>query len=171
MTNSRVMLTGSQCFLHDVHMPDWERLGKYVVARRVNLGFDIRPEFAAAAQITTRVLSDIENGKRGNYDKVTIAKLEAALGWETGSVERVAEGGEPWLKEQTPAAEVGAGLDKLLTDYRSGPDEALGRVMRSDLPDAKKRQIMLLLIAEKQAAERRRAEQADELIRLVREDE
>jgi hypothetical protein len=129
------------------------------------------PPSPDAAQINVRVLSDIENGRRDNFDKVTIAKLEDALGWETGSVIRIAEGGEPWLREQAPSPGVSDSLGELLAGNKPSRDEALIRVMRSDLPDSQKRKIVLMLIAEREAAERRRTEHADELIRLLRGEE
>jgi transcriptional regulator with XRE-family HTH domain len=85
-------------------MSDWERLGSYVVARRVKLGFKQRGDFASAVGVSTRVISDIENGRRGNFDAVTIASLEEALGWETGSFASVAEGGEPSFRPEVVTA-------------------------------------------------------------------
>lgn len=113
----------SECFLDDVPMSDWERLGRYVIARRVELGFRQRPEFSAAVGITSRVISDIENGRRSNFDPVTIAALEKALGWETGSVHRVAAGGEPLLVGEIPdfedAAAPARANDEIEMIYRS----------------------------------------------------
>jgi transcriptional regulator with XRE-family HTH domain len=164
---------------HDVRMPepkgtedagqDWARVGRYVVARRTDMGFDLRAEFAAHAKITTRVISDLENARRGNYDQVTIAKLEKALGWATGSVDRIAAGGEPRLRDGAGKADHQT-LGDLLTTYRPTQDEALVRVMKSDLPDAKKRQIVELLIAERRRAERALLEHAEQLIGFAGED-
>lgn len=90
----------SERFLDDGRMSDWQRLGKYVVARREELGFKQRGDIASAVGVSTRVMSDIENGRRGNFDPVTVAALERVLGWETGSASRVATGGEPRLRSQ-----------------------------------------------------------------------
>lgn len=171
MITGRSVLSDSLSFRHDECMPDWERLGDHVVARRVKLGYGHRAQFAAAAQMQVRVLSDIENGRRGNYDKVTIARLEGALGWETGSAMRVANGGEPILLDTASSAGTGGVLDELLLDYQPSRDEALMKVMRSNLPDSKKRQIIRMLIAEREAGERRRAEHAEELIQFAAEEE
>lgn len=159
-----------QCFRNDGHMPDWTRLGTYVVARRVELGYKQRNDFAAAAQIGLRVLSDIENGRRGNFDKVTIAALERALKWETGTALRVANGGEPTNPTTAPTNDLDEELRRLLLGEHSGQDQALIRVMSSNLPDSKKRQIVRLLIAEREAAERARLERAEQMIRLVGEE-
>lgn len=80
-------------------MQDWKRLGQHVVARRVDLGYRRRTDFAAARDLSVRILSDIENGRRANFDQATIAGLERALNWETGSAARVLEGGEPTIIE------------------------------------------------------------------------
>lgn len=93
----------AETFLDDVRMLDWKRLGKYVVARRVKLGYKQRGDFATAVQFSYRLLSDIETGRRSNYDAATIARLEDALGWETGSVFSVAADGEPTLAGQATA--------------------------------------------------------------------
>lgn len=79
-------------------MSDWQRLGNYVLSRRVMLGFKQRGGFAAAIGVSARVVSDLEHGRRGNFDAVTIASLEQVLGWETGSAARIAAGGEPTLR-------------------------------------------------------------------------
>ncbi|MBB2940478.1 transcriptional regulator with XRE-family HTH domain [Actinoplanes lutulentus] len=147
-------------------MADWERLGRYVVSRRVELGYTQRTDFAEATRITARVLSDIENGRRGNFDQVTIAKLEYGLRWATGSVAKVVDGGAP---------EPRGGLV-----YDHGPDTAAGyvptedaavvRVLRSDLPDEKKREVIRMLIAEELAAREARLNMANKLIDLLRQD-
>ena len=155
-----------RCFRQDGGMPDWVRLGKYVVARRVELGFEQRVDFAAAAQITTRVISDLENGRRGNFDPVTVSKLEKTLGWETGSLQRVAAGGEPRLRGAHDTADETT-LGDLLTTYRPTEDAALIRVMRSNLPDAKKRELVRMLIAEQERAARERTERAEQMIHLL----
>jgi transcriptional regulator with XRE-family HTH domain len=98
MTAIVELLPVAECFRHDGRVTDWQRVGKYVVDRRVELGFKTRSDLASAVQVTARTLGDIENGRRGNFDAVTIASLERVLGWETGSLKRIADGGEPQLR-------------------------------------------------------------------------
>jgi hypothetical protein len=154
--------------MSDHSSPDWARLGEYVVARRVKLGYKKRPAFSDATGISTRILGDIETGRRGNFDRTTIAALEGTLGWATGSATRIAYGGEPTIvadiRAESDEAPAAVPPDDLATDR----DEALRRVMLSDLPDDQKRRIAKLLIDEKRDAERRRLARADELIRLLR---
>lgn len=166
MADRAPVLTVAECFRHDVHMPDLERLARYVIARRVELGWKQRIEFAAAAQITTRVVSDIENGRRYNFDPVTIAKLEKTLGWATGSVDDVANGGEPRLCGPRGQADEST-LGQLLTTYRPTEDEALVRVMRSNLPDSKKRELIQMLVAEQQSVQRERLERTLKMIQML----
>lgn len=48
-----------------------------------------------ACDLSKTVLDELENGRRGNFSPDTIAAVEAALGWEPGSAERVRKGQEP----------------------------------------------------------------------------
>jgi hypothetical protein len=109
----------AECFRHNDVMDDWERLGRYVVARRVERGFKTRGELASAVQVSSRLLGDIEKGRRGNYDPVTIASLESALGWETGSVRRIVDGGEPQLRSTPPSVTADEQPDEIELIYRS----------------------------------------------------
>ncbi len=52
-------------------------------------------QFARHARISTRILRDLRAGIRTSYDSVTVSKLESALGWKYGSVERVLDGRPP----------------------------------------------------------------------------
>lgn len=86
------------------------RLGSYVVDQRVRLGMLTRGALADRSGISTRILGDIEKGRRGNFDPVTLASLEQALRWQTGSVRRVLAGHEPTV----------------LASERQGPEEPRG---------------------------------------------
>lgn len=74
---------------------DWERLAQYVISGRVRLGHRVRGAFAGVVGISERILGDIEKARRSNYDPTTLAQLEQALGWRTGSLDSVLRGGEP----------------------------------------------------------------------------
>ena len=74
-----------------------ERLGHYIVSRRVALGFRNRTDLADSLQFTVRTLSDIEHGVR-KASPGTYAMLENKLGWAPGSIDTILAGGEP--KEQ-----------------------------------------------------------------------
>ena len=71
-----------------------ERLGHYVVSRRVALGFRNRTDMANSLQFTVRTLADIEHGVR-KASAGTYAILENKLGWAPGSIDTILAGGEP----------------------------------------------------------------------------
>jgi transcriptional regulator with XRE-family HTH domain len=146
-------------------MTPWERLGKYVVSRRVQLRYKTRQPFADALGISLRTLGDLETGRREKYEPNTIAALENALGWAAGSVDDIVAGGEPTLNPMRPDAANGA---TTTADNAADPDEALRRVMLSDLPDDRKRLIVEILIDQKRDAERQRVAHAVRLIQLAR---
>jgi transcriptional regulator with XRE-family HTH domain len=95
------MLDSSIFFRHNVGMPDedWERLGDYVVARRIALGMRDRRALAAATGVTDRTLGKIENGKRVSAS--TLGAIENHLGWAPGSCRRTLAGGEPTVVPAT----------------------------------------------------------------------
>lgn len=70
------------------------RIGRYIVSRRVALGYKHRIDLAKELPITDRTLADIENGVR-EASLGTYAVLENKLGWGPGSIESVRAGREP----------------------------------------------------------------------------
>lgn len=142
--------------------PAQRRLGGLVVARRVQLGYRKRPAFSEVSGISVRILGDIETGRRSNFDRSTIAALEHALRWTSGSVAQVLAGGEPTDACPPAVPLTPAGVQQ--------PDEALVRVMRDPrLSTEQKRRLVRLLIAEREAAERLRVEHAEEMIWMLLE--
>jgi len=145
-------------------MSAWERLGQYVVARRVQLGYKTRQPFADALGISRRTLGDIETGRRDKYELNTIAALENTLKWATGSIDDILAGGEP-----TPIPDIPTTNGDNATPVVAERDEALRRVMlAADLTDDQKRLIVKMLIEQKRDAERRHVENAEQMIRLAR---
>ena len=71
-----------------------ERLGHYIVSRRVALGFRKRTDLADSLQFTLRTLADIEHGVR-KASPGTYAMLENKLAWAPGSIDTILAGGEP----------------------------------------------------------------------------
>jgi transcriptional regulator with XRE-family HTH domain len=76
---------------------DWTRLGQFVRERRARRGFKTQRALADAMEVTSKVVNNIELGKKRGYSPATIAALELMLGWDSGSVRSVLEGGEPHL--------------------------------------------------------------------------
>ena len=85
---------------------DWNRLAQLVVTRRTELGMKTTTALAKRMDMSTRVLSDIENARRDSYDRGTLAQLEQALAWSPGSVRQILEGADVQV-----SAPVGSGVD------------------------------------------------------------
>ena len=71
-----------------------ERLGHYIVSRRVALGCRNRTDLANSLPFTVRTLADIEQGVR-KASPGTYAMLENNLAWAPGSIDTILAGGEP----------------------------------------------------------------------------
>ena len=71
-----------------------ERLGHYIVSRRVALGYRNRTDLADSLQFTVRTLADIEHGVR-KASPGTYAMLENKMAWAPGSIDTILAGGEP----------------------------------------------------------------------------
>lgn len=68
-------------------MNDWGRAIAAVIARRSELGLTQR-DLAAKAAVAERTVQNLEAGKRPQ--PLIRAKIEKALGWESGEMERIA---------------------------------------------------------------------------------
>lgn len=79
---------------------DWPRLGQYVRARRVQIGFRSMERLAKTSGLGARTLGDLERGQLVSEN--TLYALEPFLGWRSGSWRAVLEGGEPSLLEENP---------------------------------------------------------------------
>lgn len=134
-------------------MADLDRLSAYVVARRVELGYRARGDLASASGLSVRTLADVECGRRETFHASTIAALEQALGWATGSVAQVIDGYEPTVTE---FPQVHA-------------DNAIAFVMDSDIPEGSKARIAAVLIEDKGAADLRRLGLARALVAALLE--
>src|SRR5215469_7393953 len=81
--------------------PGWERLSRYVISRRVALGFATQRAFAEETGLTERVIGKIETGR--SVSKSTLAEIALALRWSPESPYSVMEGGEPEEAARTGA--------------------------------------------------------------------
>jgi hypothetical protein len=77
-------------------VPAWQRLGELLVRRRIELDtrYANRQKFTAERGVNYRTVSDIETGRRDNYEPRTFAELEVAYGLAPGSISRALAGGE-----------------------------------------------------------------------------
>lgn len=73
----------------------WKRLGKSLLARRVELDLRYRNRraFAADVGLDYRVLYDIESGRRSNYSDATLHAIERAYRIQAGSIRNALTGG------------------------------------------------------------------------------
>lgn len=150
----------------DGGMPDWKRLGEHVVNRRIELNMPKRDDLATASGISYRILGDIETGRRDNFDRVTLVKLEHALQWAPGSAVAIANGGTA-----VPATRItGQGATTMPALAASGTgtvadnlaDDPVMRILNSNAPADVKQEIVRRLLAEQRAFAQRRV---DELLR------
>jgi hypothetical protein len=72
---------------------DWQRLGDYVVARRIALGMRDRRSLAVVTGVTERTLGKVETGRRVSAS--TLGALDNHLNWVPGSCRQILTGGEP----------------------------------------------------------------------------
>lgn len=74
----------------------WTRLGRRIKAERGRKGYPTAAALADAAGLSVRTVEIIEAGSRPWRPRdTTQAKIERALGWQPGSVERIVNGGRP----------------------------------------------------------------------------
>lgn len=85
---------------------DWKSLGEQLVRQRIELDprYSNRQLFATERGVNYRTLSDIEHGRRDNYEPATLSSLEVAYALAPGSISRAAYEGIP-LEPAAPPAE------------------------------------------------------------------
>lgn len=72
----------------------WSRVGDAIQEARLPL-WPVRADFAHAARLSVSTVEDLEHGVPKDYSRATRAKVERALGWAPGDVDRILDGGEP----------------------------------------------------------------------------
>lgn len=146
-------------------MNDWERLGRLLVARRVELGYKRRAAFARAHNLShTRTIDDMENARRTNYERGTLAEVEQLYGWEPGSIESVLAGGEPKPRPGVVAPHAAGEQGRV----NPSNDPAIQIVLDSDLPWSEKEELIATLIEERRQEEAQRVTRARRSIDLYR---
>lgn len=126
----------------------WERLGRLLAGRRVQLEPRYRNKnlFARERQINRRMLWRIETGADGNYGNDTLRAVEASYMLVPGSIGRTLAGGplEPLPEpaapplRAVPAAPRGSGTGIILRDLLSRHPELAQEILRdlvADYPD------------------------------------
>ncbi len=67
----------------------WHRLGNYVRDARNEIGYSNREDFAAAANVSVRVVADLEAGSRSNFSERILSRIESGIGWPAGTIDQV----------------------------------------------------------------------------------
>lgn len=112
-----------------------ERLGHYIVGRRVKLGYKQRTDFAKKLDITDRTLADIEHGVR-RASAGTYAMIENALSWRPGSSAAILEGREPIETDEPPKPDQQPLIDTPLSKV---PTETLAELASEALSEIRRR--------------------------------
>lgn len=83
----------------------WKRLARVLddehTAQRLSWS-----ALARRTGVSLRTVYDLRSGERTSYHPETLDRLETALGWETGSVERVLDGRDPRRKPDPDLARI-----------------------------------------------------------------
>ncbi|MFE3197199.1 helix-turn-helix domain-containing protein [Embleya sp. NPDC059237] len=101
---------------------DWKHLGRELQAARIAAGFNTLEDLARAVNLSSRILGDIEAGRRESYRPSTLHRVERAVGWTTGSYESVLAGGSPRLAEDGPGEQGSRPTDATPVGYGIDPD-------------------------------------------------
>lgn len=148
---------------------DWQRLAKYVISARIQRGWYTRGQFRKHSKLSERFLFDIEHARRSNYEPPYLARLEQALGWETGSVDQILAGGGPILPGERATVTAAPGPDPAVDV--ADLELEVGTILAVDLPDDIKRQVLEEALQfrteEARAAQRFREDRAAARSRLV----
>lgn len=67
----------------------WQRLGEAVRRTRISLGISSRDALAETAQVSKRVIADLESGARDNFSERVLSRIEETLGWTNGTIDLI----------------------------------------------------------------------------------
>lgn len=142
---------------------DWEALAAAMRHRRNELHHTNRAGLARAKGLTDtqyRLLMDLENAKRTNFEQGTLTLVEVVYEWEPGSVQRVLRGQSPTpVPRQREMYAAHPPLDDD-TDSRTHPESVLERLIAEGFAQAK---------ADTEAMERRLSERISKVEKRLNE--
>lgn len=109
-------------------MNNWDRVSAAVVIRRSELGLT-QKQLAAKAGVAERTVQNLEAGT--HPQPLIRGKIEKALGWPPGEMERIVWGADPQPKPELDDDQ--ALLEDLRRVYRDDPDgpEKIRAVLRA----------------------------------------
>ena len=112
---------------------DWERVARFVTARRGAMGLS-QTALAREAGMDIKTLNAIER-RPGPRRAATLGGLERALGWREGSIMDIADGGDPTpveqLVAQPPREDPGIAMIRYSPDFSQTEKEALIAILRA----------------------------------------
>lgn len=100
---------------------NWRRLGAAVRRARLDLGITNRSHLADECNISARVLADIEAGVRANFSRRVMDRIEAGLGWPTGTIDQIVS--DATFTPPTPRGDGGLVFRRAVFDRRPIPVE------------------------------------------------
>lgn len=125
-------------FMTEVTGPD--RLADLVRQRRQDVGLSTATALAARMKVSSRIIGEIENGRRDSYRNATLWSLDDALFWERGSAQDILNGGEPrTLSIDTSAASAEAAPAS--SDESEGFEASLGAAL-DDLSPIEREEVL-----------------------------
>lgn len=117
-----------------------ECLADLVRQRRQDVGLSTATALAARMKVSSRIIGEIENGRRNSYRNVTLWSLDDALFWERGSAQAILNGGEPRpLPIDTSAANAEAAPAS--SDEGEGFEASLGAAL-DDLSPVEREEVL-----------------------------
>ena len=67
-------------------------LAEQVVKARLRKGYSTQESLAKRVKVCSRLIGDLENGRRESYAKRTLQRLDNALSWENGTAQSILSG-------------------------------------------------------------------------------
>jgi transcriptional regulator with XRE-family HTH domain len=122
----------------DAQRQNWSRLGQLIKERRVDLGLT-QAEVSSAGGPSPATLYLLEHGRREFYRPQILRRLERALNWRAGSVNKVLTGDQPKLHHENS---IGPPVDEDRMSDPTGQDWAMSF---RELPIS--RHVKLLILA------------------------
>jgi transcriptional regulator with XRE-family HTH domain len=109
----------------------WREVGESVRRAR-GARRQTQADFAHEIGLSVRLVGALESGETRSYEPATIDRVEAALGWAHGSVQRVVEGGRPVIEADPYLARVRDAWPRLPPEFRRMLAELAGYGARAD---------------------------------------
>lgn len=98
---------------------DWKRLARAIEGARI-AGNLTQVALAQKAGVSESTIQNLEAAKEGKRVPASLHKVERALGWTSGSGERILDGGDPETAEESAPPPPGLPL-RIVQELEDGP--------------------------------------------------